>query len=1615
MHGRPSLDCPNRADLFASCGQGERSSTPPLLNDSSSVAVDPTNLAVCTGSDNLTSDESMVVHVVHPAGDWNRRDPSRLPAYCQNSESPARCFSVQSAVHLVQKWRAGMADMYNESAGVVTVWLHPETRFNCSILLSSESTAVNINSNVGPIAIATVASPGCPRSILQQHTPTNEEPFFVLSNATQVLLKALEFHIPKNGYAMCVVQSRLVKIDQCQFYVTSAWWKHSTIFLNSSYAVFLVRSRMEREPTTDITYVITLGKFHEIRSFVRVHRSVNSSEEVPVDLGGYSQWLTDNGTDMAMGLALKKMEQFKHNQPTRHQTPCLARFLLAIQDSVFANAGVRTPGYSQQEYHVYHLKGSAVHIETYPSVHPSFAFIHNNTFANLSSPEGSPVFLHARENQYGSRNAAASRRHVLISNCTFINNTAMLGGGVSMLFDRRIIRATAAVIQSRFLLNKARQGGGAFFARFSRAKSCVWMRNVEFVRNTVISTVILGAALSLWGPPGAVKGKVDCFEGEFDEQFGMENGHFEDNHGVGALCLQNVRASFFNSTSILNNNGTGLVVQQSMATFMGSVRIENNTGDHGGAIQVSNRGRVDFSKATSLSILNNTAAGKGDAIFIDVYTSVSTFNKLKIFIGKDRYLPSCPVLLPANMDKEMRRKITTSNGAANTTSPAIFAGSWHKCYTSYGLLDDYPKDELPYCDPYPPADWSYIKQHQTTEINCSANSPHSLHGADGQAKRGGNYFLGNESKLCHTACQNFTVVSKLGLFAKKIKTVAAWMFFEEATTSCYKQLPGKVWYFRRKCSRKKIFDFALNDRRSQGQVPRYDCSAFALAGLHERYRTSTTSVLPGYPLLLTPWRSLMHYWNSYTLKDLSLTEAEPRQVFNEACKPDKWHTLDPNFAMGDLTLYPAPGEQFDLTLNVADEFLSIVRSTLMLELTSTDNVLLHLDGKDYGPNERLFFSSIGSMRGLSLSGIPGSTGELKATLIGQAALRFSIHRFFWLNIPFKLRSCFPGFRDPMLKDYKEAAEYVKNEDLWRKGAAVGKSKISKLHCRCPDNLDGITRCEKGRNLIVKKGYWAGRYTKGRQAPLDDICVYDESEFIDNSSELTGDTCDFRSRSDFGVGVCDSGLCISNGDEEMLWTMPGDEPCRDKYKRTGVLCSGCHKDQQVMIASEICHNCTDSAARISIHTYLFLVFICSAMLFTVVLVLNIGVSPVLNSWLFFIQAVFIIFADHVLMRNIFYSAMTFGLGHICIKESMSVLQTRAVLGAQPLFIVLFSCLMWLAVRHGLFARHLQHLQRRNSLAHVIWLSVIYCTATIAYISTYLLASVTLHSPAGERRVLFLDGSVEFLGTEHLPYGITAIAALVFLVAPAPIVMALPSLRSLPQFKWYADEAMNMYEPGRHWWVSVDMFRRLLLAVMQGGIYNSRVRQYTVCLTCVILLTMHVMFRPLKRNKKVWKIADIDNKFETLLLFDLCLMSLIKISISCASTGKSLLDQNSVRYIVLLLYSIPTLLSLIITAYRFARSFQATYGRQEANQRYNMEVDDCLTMAMSDRPYGSPDGCAATTSPVSNSSATVSSSFEGLRHLPLHAQRRKMNTLSVPDGLRDPLLIEHLLSPAPPSED
>ena len=212
-----------------------------------------------------------------------------------------------------------------------------------------------------------------------------------------------------------------------------------------------------------------------------------------------------------------------------------------------------------------------------------------------------------------------------------------------------------------------------------------------------------------------------------------------------------------------------------------------------------------------------------------------------------------------------------------------------------------------------------------------------------------------------------------------------------------------------------------------------------------------------------------------------------------------------------------------------------------------------------------------------------------------------------------------------------------------------------------------------------------------------------------------------------------------------------------------------------------------------------------------------------------------------MRTVFYSCMTLGLGHICIKESLTALEARAIVLAHPLFMISFIVVIWLAVRHSICARYLQYLQTRNSLAHVVWLCVIYCSVTLAFISTSLLASSAFISFKGYRYVLFLDGSVDLFSTPHLPYALLAIGILLVLVFPIPLIMAVPKLRSLSYFKWYTDEAMVLYDPQYYWCAAVDIGRRVLLACILGGINNSRLRNYLIAAVCMFMLGLHVSFR------------------------------------------------------------------------------------------------------------------------------------------------------------------------------
>lgn len=132
--------------------------------------------------------------------------------------------------------------------------------------------------------------------------------------------------------------------------------------------------------------------------------------------------------------------------------------------------------------------------------------------------------------------------------------------------------------------------------------------------------------------------------------------------------------------------------------------------------------------------------------------------------------------------------------------------------------------------------------------------------------------------------------------------------------------------------------------------------------------------------------------------------------------------------------------------------------------------------------------------------------------------------------------------------------------------------------------------------------------------------------------------------------------------------------------------------------------------------------------------------------------------------------------------------------------------------------------------------------MAYVCTSLLASTPMSRLNGDDQyMLFLDGSIELFSSRHMPFAMAAILLFVLFVLPAPVVLAVPRLRSLAQFKWYADEAISLYETDYHWWAAVDLCRRVLLSGLAGGIINTRLRHFATALICVVMLAAQTALR------------------------------------------------------------------------------------------------------------------------------------------------------------------------------
>lgn len=73
-------------------------------------------------------------------------------------------------------------------------------------------------------------------------------------------------------------------------------------------------------------------------------------------------------------------------------------------------------------------------------------------------------------------------------------------------------------------------------------------------------------------------------------------------------------------------------------------------------------------------------------------------------------------------------------------------------------------------------------------------------------------FLISDTDGCYSTCQRITVVNRRNSFQQRVGTQPGWMFFHGASTACYKEIAGRIWYFRENCTRQDIFEFAQSVR-----------------------------------------------------------------------------------------------------------------------------------------------------------------------------------------------------------------------------------------------------------------------------------------------------------------------------------------------------------------------------------------------------------------------------------------------------------------------------------------------------------------------------------------------------------------------------------------------------------------------------------------------------------------------------------------------------------------------------------------------------------------------------------------------------------------------------------
>ena len=185
---------------------------------------------------------------------------------------------------------------------------------------------------------------------------------------------------------------------------------------------------------------------------------------------------------------------------------------------------------------------------------------------------------------------------VNIDTCSFCNNSALNGGGLSISaalhdVDRKEELAKVTVNSGIFVQNTARLGSGIHIVKFPL-----------FLIGQILTVVVINCDFC--------DNSVDYLD-----PLGLQN-VIPYQPGEGTVYIHGVPVEFQQSVTFYNNIGSGLAVVKSQVDFSNTnASFYNNSGNHGGGIALLGAAYIVISSNTSMEFIGNSAAITGGAIY----------------------------------------------------------------------------------------------------------------------------------------------------------------------------------------------------------------------------------------------------------------------------------------------------------------------------------------------------------------------------------------------------------------------------------------------------------------------------------------------------------------------------------------------------------------------------------------------------------------------------------------------------------------------------------------------------------------------------------------------------------------------------------------------------------------------------------------------------------------------------------------------------------------------------------------------------------------------------------------------------------------------------------------